>query len=158
MQVVTKSGKIEVMDTNNWKEEWKRALSYGLELEPVKVRGRIFITGMGGSGIVGEVAKHITDMNIVFSKLPVEEKFDWVVAVSYSGNTMETIHTVNVMKKLGNRIIAVTSGGELEKLGDRVVKLPTGMIPRDAFPYMLSSVLAVIDAKEELKEAIRGVE
>src|SRR5207302_161352 len=103
------------------------ALSTYLDLKPVSVKGDIFATGMGGSGIVGEVLKHIAGKRVIFSKLPIKRKFDWVLAISYSGNTTETIHTVRVLKRLGNRVIAITSGERLAKLADVVVKLRPDM-------------------------------
>ncbi|MGI0141269.1 MAG: SIS domain-containing protein [Candidatus Micrarchaeales archaeon] len=146
-----------VMNINNWEKEWIDALSSYLNLKTVPVNGRIFATGMGGSGIVGEVLKHITNKDIIFSKMPIRENVNWVLAVSYSGNTTETIHTVKSMRKRGARIIAITSGGKLPKYADIVVKLPAGMLPRDSFPYILSASLAAIGCKKELKEAIKAV-
>ncbi|MDE1869724.1 MAG: SIS domain-containing protein [Candidatus Micrarchaeota archaeon] len=146
-----------VMDINNWEEEWITALSMYLDTRPIATEGEIFATGMGGSGIVGEVLKHIANKGVVFSKLPIKKRFDWVLAISYSGNTTETIYTMKQMRKLGAKIIAITSGGKLAKMADHVVKLPAGMMPRDAFPYILSAALAAIDCKREIKDAITAV-
>ncbi|MDE1846249.1 MAG: SIS domain-containing protein [Candidatus Micrarchaeota archaeon] len=147
----------KVMDINNWEKEWILALSSNLNTKPIATSGEIFATGMGGSGIVGEVLKHITSRGVVFSKLPIRKRFDWVLAISYSGNTTETIYTMKQMKKLGAKIIAITSGGKLAEMADYVVKLPEGRLPRDAFPYILSAALATIGCKKELRAAIGAV-
>ncbi|MDE1827856.1 MAG: SIS domain-containing protein [Candidatus Micrarchaeota archaeon] len=146
-----------VMNINNWESEWVEALSAYLKIKAVPMKGTIFATGMGGSGIVGEVLKHITNKNIKFSKLPIKEKVDWVLAISYSGNTTETIYSVKQMRKRGAKVVAITSGGKLPEYADYVVKLPVGMLPRDGFPYMLSAALAVVGCKKELREAIKAV-
>ncbi|MDE1855838.1 MAG: SIS domain-containing protein [Candidatus Micrarchaeota archaeon] len=146
-----------VMDVNNWEREWVKALSSYMDVKPLPVNGKIFVTGMGGSGIVGEVLKHITNKDIIFSKLPIRERPKWVLAISYSGNTTETMYTAKRMRKHGAKVIAITSGGRLAKAADAVVKLPEGMLPRDAFPYILSASLAIIGCKKELKEAIKAV-
>lgn len=146
-----------VTNINNWQKEWIEALSSNLNTKPIAIKGRIFATGMGGSGIVGEVLKHVTNKSVAFSRLPIREKFDWVLAISYSGNTTETIYTTKQMRKQGAKVIAVTSGGKLERMADYVIKLPEGRLPRDAFPFILSASLAAIDCKDELKEAIKAV-
>ncbi|MDE1825568.1 MAG: hypothetical protein KGH77_04365 [Candidatus Micrarchaeota archaeon] len=157
MKSANQTSKPILMDEKNWKQEWIDALSAYLDIKPVPIMGRIFATGMGGSGIVAETLKHVANRRLSFSRMPIRERFEWVLAISYSGNTTETMHTVKEMKKLGCKVIAVTSGDRLGKLADVVVKLPPNMLPRDAFPYILSASLAIIGCKTELKEAIRAV-
>ena len=109
---------------------------------------RVFIVGMGGSGIAGEVfAAWVADR----SRIPIHpihdyrlpsyaETGDLLVAVSYSGNTEETLAATAGGIKLGCRLVAVTSGGALAKLASEarapVLKVPTGLPPRGAFGHL----------------------
>mgnify|MGYP001772807576 CR=1 FL=1 len=73
-----------------------------------------------------------------------------VIAVSYSGNTEETIRVVAEARRRRAPTIVVTSGGLLgessSKLGYQVVKLPPGLPPRAAFPFMLPALAALLDS------------
>jgi len=80
----------------------------------------IVITGMGGSAVGGDFLKiYLSDTNIPVYvnrdyKLPnfVNEK-SLVFAVSYSGNTEETLSALNDAKERNAQIIGITSGGKL---------------------------------------------
>ncbi len=108
---------------------------------------RVFVVGMGGSGIAGEVfASWVADR----SRIPIHPVHDYrlpsyakpgdlLVAVSYSGETEETLAAAAEGIKLGCALVAVTSGGSLAKLaGDArapCIEVPAGMPPRYAFGY-----------------------
>ncbi|MDE1846248.1 MAG: SIS domain-containing protein [Candidatus Micrarchaeota archaeon] len=146
------------MNTDKWKEEWKRALSSYLETKPIATEGKLFVTGLGGSGLVGELLKHATTRDVVYSKVPSKEKFEWIVAISYSGNTWETLEVVEKMRTQGTRLLAITSGGKLAQIADETIKLPENMMARDAFPYIISAGLASIGCKNELIHAIDEID
>ncbi len=109
---------------------------------------RVFIVGMGGSGIAGEVfSAWVADR----SKIPIHPIHDYrlpsyakpgdlLIAVSYSGDTEETLAAAAEGIKLGCRLVAVTSGGALAKLaGDArapLIEVPSGIPPRYAFGYL----------------------
>ena len=109
---------------------------------------RVFIVGMGGSGIAGEVfAAWVANR----SRIPIHPIHDYrlpsyakpgdlVIAVSYSGNTEETLAATAQGIKLGCRLVAVTSGGALAKLaqeaGAPLVEVPAGLPPRGAFGHL----------------------
>lgn len=127
---------------------------------------RIFIVGMGGSAIGGEVFRSwVADRSKVAIqvvrdyRLPAHARpEDLVVAVSYSGNTEETLGATTQGIKLGCRIVAITSGGTLRELGRAngfpVLAVPAGLPPRGAFGYMFG-VLAGIGGAWTVGE-IRG--
>ena len=108
---------------------------------------RVFIVGMGGSGIAGEVfSAWVADR----SRIPIHPIHDYrlpsyakpgdlIIAVSYSGETEETLAAAAEGIKLGCRIVAVTSGGTLAKLAADVrapvLEVPGGLPPRYAFGY-----------------------
>ena len=111
----------------------------------------VVIAGMGGSGIVGGIFKEL------YSKLPVVlansyelpdfvEKGTLVVAISYSGNTEETLAACAEAKKRGASIVGITSGGALAQEAEKVVKVPSGIQPRSALGYMLMPLLNSFEA------------
>ena len=133
---------------------------------------RIFIVGMGGSAIGGDVfASWLADRAKVAIQVVRDYRLpayarpeDLVVAVSYSGNTEETLAATTQAIKLGCGGIAITSGGTLRDLarssGLRVVPVPAGLPPRGAFGHLFG-ILAGIGEEwayrepgAELEEAI----
>src|SRR5207253_5932646 len=115
---------------------------------PLEEAQRIFVVGMGGSAIGGDVfASWLADR----AKVPIEVIRDYripaygrpedlLVAVSYSGNTEETLAATAQAIKLGCRVVAITSGGTLRDLvraNDMpVLPVPTGLPPRGAFGHL----------------------
>jgi len=116
---------------------------------------RVFLLGMGGSAIAGDLfVAWASDR----SKLAMEvvrgydcptaaARGDVVIAVSYSGNTEETLSAVASAEKIGCQIVGITSGGKLEALckarGYPLVKVPPGLPPRGAFGYLFASLPAI---------------
>jgi glucose/mannose-6-phosphate isomerase len=108
---------------------------------------RVFVIGMGGSGIAGEVfAAWSADR----SRLPIQTVHDYrlppyaksgdvLVAMSYSGTTEETVAATAEGIKLGCRLVAVSSGGTLKEVASRAggvsVEVPSGFPPRGTFGY-----------------------
>jgi glucose/mannose-6-phosphate isomerase len=108
----------------------------------------IAVLGMGGSGISGELCRTLL---APVSGVPVVtvRHYDlpaWVgpetltFAVSYSGNTEETLAGFAEARRRGSPVIAVTSGGELAEqataAGQTVVTVPGGLMPRAAIGYV----------------------
>ena len=100
----------------------------------------IVYAGMGGSGIAGVVLQNIAKVPFFVNQdygLP-----DFIspstlfIAVSYSGNTEETISSYRNARKITDNTIVITSGGELGK-EENAVLIPSGLQPRAAFPYLL---------------------
>ncbi|HTD81917.1 MAG TPA: bifunctional phosphoglucose/phosphomannose isomerase [Thermoplasmata archaeon] len=127
--------------------------------EPVRIdlgdAGRVYIVGMGGSAIAGDLfVAWASDR----SKLGMEvvrgyacptstAKSDVLIAVSYSGDTEETLSAVAGAGKVGCRIVGITSGGKLEALckarGYPVIRIPKGLPPRGAFGHLFASLPAI---------------
>ncbi|WP_338603783.1 bifunctional phosphoglucose/phosphomannose isomerase [Sulfolobus tengchongensis] len=108
----------------------------------------IVFSGIGGSGIVGEIAS-ILEVQLEFKK-----KFsgkETLIAVSYSGTTSETIYDVQNAIKSGSEVIIITSGGILEKLakekGLKLIKVPSGYQTRYAFPYLFTPLIKMLARK-----------
>lgn len=139
---------------------------------PIDKAQRIFLVGMGGSAIAGDVfAAWVADR----SKVPIQVVRDYrlpsyarsedlLVAVSYSGNTEETLAATAQGIKLGCRVIAITSGGTLAELARKsdfsVFHVPTGLPPRGAFGHLFGILAAISgewtysEGRDELTEAV----
>jgi glucose/mannose-6-phosphate isomerase len=146
------------------------------ERGPIGDAQRIYLVGMGGSAIAGDVfAAWLADR----AKIPIQVVRDYrlpayskpedlLVALSYSGNTEETLAATAQGIKLGTRVIAVTSGGTLRDLvranGMPVLAVPTGLPPRGAFGHLfgilagLGGEWAIGDLGGELAGAIRHLQ
>lgn len=125
-------------------------------------KGRVIITGLGKSGLVGrKIAATLSSTGTAsFFLHPVEGQHgdlgsiredDAVIAISYSGKTDELNAIIPALKSLGVRIVAITGGvnSPLASLAD--VTLDVG-VPREACPLNLAptssttATLAVGDA------------
>lgn len=136
----------------------------------------IIIIGMGASAIGGEVLKDwLNQLPIPIQvcreyQLPAyADKDTLVFAVSYSGNTEETLSAFLDAVKRGCMIIAITSGGHLlsfaEKMGIPHVTVPSGMAPRAAIanlffplPILMEKMGIIKNVNEELEETIQVLE
>src|SRR3989338_11445048 len=84
----------------------------------------ILIQGMGASGVVGYVLQSMLKSKL---KIPVKvSQSDGIpefvnsktlfIAISYSGNTTETLNSLKEAKKRKAIIVCITSGGEMKKI------------------------------------------
>ncbi|BAB60606.1 hypothetical protein [Thermoplasma volcanium GSS1] len=103
---------------------------------------KIVIAGMGGSGIAGRIFSEIYDEKPVFLvddyDIPsfVDDKTEFI-AISYSGNTEETISASEEAAKKHANVHAITSGGSLSKMGFDTIIIPSGLQPRSSIGYLL---------------------
>jgi glucose/mannose-6-phosphate isomerase len=118
----------------------------------------VVVLGMGGSGIAGDllaaVAGPFMPVPVVVSKNYVPPAFvgdgSLVFAVSFSGDTEETVDAVSEAALQGARVVAVTSGGELGRLaaswGSPVIGLPTDIaMPRAAIGALAVPALVALE-------------
>ncbi len=138
--------------------QWRHALELALAgPHPEGRPGSVVVTGMGGSGIAGDVAALLAAQRgtvpVVTAKgyeLPAFAGPDTlVVTVSYSGNTEETLSCAQTAAERGARRFAVTSGGTLasraEQDGIPTVTVPPGRQPRASLAYLTVPVLVALD-------------
>jgi glucose/mannose-6-phosphate isomerase len=133
--------------------------------------------GMGGSGIGGDIAKALLETGssvpIIVNKgyeLPAfVSASTLVIAVSYSGETEETLAAFDAALSAGARIVAITSGGAIarkaEAAGAPIVRVPTGLQPRAAVGYLALPIIIVLrrlglcaDDSGDIDEAIALLE
>ena len=112
---------------------------------------KIVVCGMGGSAVGGDLLRlYLQDSKIpvfVFRDYKVPSFVDensLVFAVSYSGNTEETISAYEDALKKKAKIVSITSGGTLAKLAKKVIKIPSGLQPRAALGYLFFPMLGVL--------------
>lgn len=119
---------------------------------------QVFVAGMGGSGIAGELLA--SWLNVVSDwtirplhgyHLPASAtEDDLVVGVSYSGDTAETLAVVRHALRAGCRIAGVSSGGKLLARGKRhrfpVLLVPKGLPPRGALGYLFAALVALLES------------
>ncbi len=129
-----------------------------LDVDVVPPRDEALVCGMGGSGIGGDFASVLAEVE--GRRVAVHKSYrlpGWasrvrplVVAVSYSGNTEETLSAVESAIDHGLDVVAVTSGGALgviaRERGFPLVSVPGGLQPRAAFGYLLGSILRILSA------------
>jgi glucose/mannose-6-phosphate isomerase len=147
--------------------EWTRAFpaqlrtgfASGRALEFRWPRGldRCVVVGMGGSAIGADLLQSLTDSETDLLLQPVRESTlpRWVgpttlaVAVSYSGNTWETLSAFDEARLRGAPRLAVSSGGELQEKaqaeGVPHLAVPPGLAPRAALGFLLGGLLGVFD-------------
>ncbi len=130
----------------------------------------VAVAGMGGSGIGAKIAQGLL---LDKSRVPVYACNDYdipaavsaktlFVAVSYSGNTEETLSAYSQARRRGCRIIVITSGGRLGRLaakaGHPVIPVPAGMPPRAALGHLFSTLLACLERLNVCESHQRGLE
>ncbi len=120
------------------------------------VAGTILVSGMGGSGISGEIVAALAARHAGNPVLPVRDFVlpSWAksaslsIFVSYSGNTAETLSAYREAGALGLRRLAITSGGELgtraEAEGVPRVLIPAGHPPRASLGWLLGALLGAL--------------
>ncbi|MCU7788384.1 bifunctional phosphoglucose/phosphomannose isomerase [Pyrobaculum sp. 3827-6] len=143
-------------DYTNWERYILRSVdiptTYSIDGEVVKIEPspRLYISGMGGSGVVADLVRDLSTVwNWDIEVIPVKDYFlktrdGLLIAVSYSGNTIETLYTVEQAKKKRIPTIAVTTGGRLAQMGIPTVIVPKASAPRAALPQLLTAALHIV--------------
>jgi len=116
----------------------------------------VAVLGMGGSGIGGDLLRSVlagecTVPVVVVKDYRVPRWFSQgtlAFAVSYSGNTEETLAAYQAARDRGASVVAITSGGRLAEMAQRdgvpVIRLPAGLPPRAAIGHLFFPMLALL--------------
>jgi glucose/mannose-6-phosphate isomerase len=158
LNVLDPLGMISIIE--NMDKQCEHAIEIGytteLKVDPSKVKNILF-SGVGGSAIVGDLVK---DFMLDLSSTPVLTNRDYslpkfvgpetlVFAISYSGNSEETLSVYNRAKSIGAQIITLSSGGQLKKMseedGNTTCIIPTNLQPRAAIGYMFFPLLVLME-------------
>lgn len=119
---------MENQDPSNMKqmiEDYPAQFGKGLDLTQIvsitKPINKVIITGMGGSALAGDLINSLFSQDLPDSvrinrTYTIQDKMDantLVIAISYSGNTEETLSAFNQAVEAGAQVVAVACGGEL---------------------------------------------
>ncbi len=128
----------------------------------------VLITGMGGSGISGDIVTRLfrdkIDIPIVVNKeydLPKWARKDTLaIFFSYSGNTEETLSAFKIASQKKCKIVSISSGGKLQELSEKRgvahIKIPSGFQPRAAVAYSLFTLIVILRRTGLLKNTIES--
>ena len=137
----------------------------------------IVFTGLGGSAIGADTIKGYVEnetripifVNRNYTLPRFVNKDTLVFAVSYSGNTEETLSAYAEASKRGANMVVITSNGKLKDRAlenkNTLVVIPKGYPPRCALGYSFIPALAILskiglikNKKEEIKKAASFLE
>jgi len=147
-------GMIEDLDT--FPSQCEEAVAIGRKKElpfDFEEFDRVVVTGMGGSGIVGDLLSRLVDLPVDSNRgyyLPGRTRSDdLLIAVSYSGNTEETLSALREGLRWGMKVVCLSTGGKMVDFCRResvpLIKIPTGHQPRASTGYMLFPLLEIFD-------------
>ncbi|MEE8637566.1 MAG: SIS domain-containing protein, partial [Candidatus Margulisiibacteriota bacterium] len=142
-------------------------------LRKVKKIRQVVVAGMGGSAIAGDIAAGLFSGKIDLPlyvmrgyRLPAfVGKETLFFALSYSGNTEETLSAVKEAERCGAKIICIASGGKLKEIAEKnnhpAYLIPSGYESRAALPYLLMPILKSLEEagiisgfREELNKSV----
>lgn len=130
-----------------------------------KVQKNIIVGGIGGSALPAYAARFLDPT------LPISTHRDYdlpeatdpealYIAISYSGNTAETLSFAQAAYGRGFSLAVIDAGGELANIAEKdvlpFIRVPSGLQPRDSLFYLLHALLALI-GREDLRSALAAV-
>jgi len=139
-------------------KQLEQAIEIGINAKLIKKNDikQIIITGLGGSGIGGNLVNELVQDNCI---LPIQVNKDYylpsyvnsntlVIVSSYSGNTEETIQCMEQAIRLKAQIICITSGGKVAELAQKngydLILVPGGNPPRTCLGYSVVQLLTIL--------------
>jgi glucose/mannose-6-phosphate isomerase len=125
----------------------------------------VVVLGMGGSGIAGDVLAATTDASLTVPVSVVKQMeipgfvgpSTLTFAVSYSGDTDETVTMAQHALDAGARLVAISAGGALGRLaasaGALHVQCPEGFMPRAALGALVAPMFVTLSRMGLLADA-----
>jgi glucose/mannose-6-phosphate isomerase len=153
------------------------ALKYDFIDRYDKAYRNIIVTGLGGSAIGGDILRNYAHKK---ASLPVVVNRDYhlpafagrdtlVFAISYSGNTEETLEAYAQALDRGADMVVLSSGGKLSEYARRdnlgLIQIPSGFVPRAATGWLFAPVALLLGkmgilpgVEQEIKETAAVLE
>jgi len=158
--------------TMNYHIQWQEAVKLGNAFKvPSEYKNikNLLITGLGGSAIGGDLlSSYLSDK----MRVPIFVNRNYtvprwvnnktlVVAVSYSGNTEETLSAFNQAVSKKAKVACLTSGGKLDEYARQnnipVCRLSQGYPPRTALGYLFVPVLILFQKLRFVSNCTRAI-
>lgn len=134
---------------------WQQAMALPLSLTRKPFVGNIYLAGMGGSALPGDLVNDYLNGQVYLRivsdyALPANVgEGDLVLCSSYSGNTEETLAAFDDALRKKAQIVVLTHGGELaqraNKMGVPVIRIPDCIQPRSASGHFFASIVGVLE-------------
>jgi len=135
-------------------EQWEDFFSEAIKTDIPSI-GKIdelVYLGIGGSGIPGRILE-LLNLPVPYKVFrgynPIVTEKSTVFAVSYSGNTTETIIALLQSLKKTNKVVVITSGGKIEEIAKKhslpLIKLPKGLQTRYVFPFIFTYLVRLLN-------------
>ncbi len=159
-------------------DEWPQIAkdAYNSEIEPIDFKDidNVIFSGMGGSGTIGDLFSSILSKSNIHTTvvkgyvLPktVDEN-TLVVTTSVSGDTVETLSTLESASKKNCKVVGFSSGGMMEsyctKNNIEFRKIPKIHSPRTSFPNFVYTILKTLNSiipidSQEITQSIKLLE
>lgn len=143
----------------NFTNQMREAIAIGekaIFTAPINEIRNVLVTGLGGSGIGGTIIAQVCEKEL---GVPLNVSKDYsipnyvnehtlLIVSSYSGNTEETLESLDMALKQKAKIVCVTSGGKVLEIAkqnglDHII-IPGGMPPRSCLGYSLTQLFYVL--------------
>ena len=158
---------------DKWPELAQCAYNDAKTIDPIKDLNHIIFSGMGGSGIIGDIFSAIlskSNIHVTVVKgyrLPnIANEKTLVISTSISGNTNETTLLLKSSIKRKCKIIAFSSGGEIERICNKnnIIHCKVGFIhsPRASLSIILFTIMKVLEEicnldSEDIRNSIKNM-
>ena len=147
---------------DRWPELSRQVYESEIESANLGEFNHIIFAGMGGSGAIGDIFSSILSKSKIHVSvvkgyhLPSTVNSETlIVTTSISGNTVETLVTLDEARKKGSKIISFFSGGKMEEYCHKhnIVyrKIAQEHSPRASFTKFLYSMISTLDSTIPLK-------
>jgi glucose/mannose-6-phosphate isomerase len=140
--------------------QWQQlAYNFEVDIKPFKAKNIVY-SGMGGSALAALLSQSWPGYDIPFEvtrnyEIPAHVSNETLfIACSYSGNTEETLSSLELAAERGANICVIAGGGKLADIAKErsypLVILPKAEQPRYAVFYNLKALLTILDKAELL--------
>lgn len=141
-------------------DEWPKIARESFESEQESIDfqniDHVVFAGMGGSGAIGDLFSSILSKSNIHVSLvkgyllpKTVDKNTLVVITSVSGNTIETLTTLDSAKKIDCNLIAFSSGGKMEEFckNNQIIfqKIPLFHSPRTSLINFTYTILKILN-------------
>ncbi len=127
-------------------------LGEGFAFSPEEEIDKVIVCGMGGSAMAGEIARRFANVPIIVNRnytLPgFADRRTLLVAISYSGNTAETLSSLKEGIDKNLQVLCIASGGNIMNIAREndipFLQVPAGYQPRAATGYLALPLLVIL--------------